>query len=115
MVQAQFARGKPLAAVLAKIAVAREDIASIEPHALFWHAIVMQEPQYAWHLNLEAHRLNPILVRFLELGRQFADLAPRFKIVISPLAILDLNHLRQPAEQQHKGTSHIDDVNGYIL
>ncbi len=61
------------------------------------------------------HTADPILVRLLELRLQLADLAPRFEIVVGPLAVFDLNHLGQPPQQQHKCPTHVDDVNRDIL
>ena len=115
VVEAQFAGGEPLAAVLAVIAVAGEDVAAIEPHALLRHAIVVQQPQHARHLDLKVHAANPVLVRLLELRLQLADFAPRFEIVIGPLAVFDVNHFGQPAEQQHKRPTHVDHVNRNVL
>ncbi len=115
VVQAQFARGKPLAAVLAVVAVAGENVAAIQPHALLRHAIVVQQPQHPRHLDFKVHAANPVLVRLLELRLQLADFPPRFEVVIGPLVALDVDHLGQPAEQQHERPPHVDDVDRNVL
>ena len=106
---------KPLAAVLAEVAVAGKDVAAVQPHALLRHAIVVQQPQHARHLDLEVHAANPVLVRLFELGLQLADFPPRVEVVVGPLVALDVDHFGQPTEQQPKRPPHIDDVNRDVL
>jgi len=115
VVQAQLAGGKPLTAVLAVIAVAGKDVAAIEPHSLLGHAIVVQQANHARHLDFKIDALNPILIGRLKLGLEVADLAPRFEIVVSPLAVFDVDDFRQPAKQENERTPDIDHVDRHVL
>jgi hypothetical protein len=115
VIEAQLARREPLAAILAVISVAGKNVATIEPHTLLRHAVVMQQSQDTRNLNFEVDASHPILVRFLVLRVKLANLAPRFKVVIRPLVALDMNYFGQPAEKKNECPAHVDHVDRYVL
>src|SRR5262249_39008049 len=61
VVQAQFGGRKTLAAVLALVVVAREDVAPVEFHRLLGQLVVFQKADDARHLDLAVDRADPII------------------------------------------------------
>src|SRR5262245_32253770 len=53
VIERQLAGCEPFAAVLAAVAVTREDVAPVELHLLAWEAVIRQEPDDAGNLDLE--------------------------------------------------------------
>jgi hypothetical protein len=115
VVEAKLARRKTLAAVLAEIFISSEDVAAIQSHALFRHAIVVEQPQHARHLDLKVHTANPISMGPLELGLHFTDFSPSIEVVIGPLVSIDMDDLSQSTEKKTNRASHIDDMNRNVL
>ena len=74
MIKAQLMNGKVPAAILALMAVASQDIATIQMHALFRQAIITQQPDHAGNLDLEIDRANPVFVGLLEMDSFLAGL-----------------------------------------
>src|SRR5262249_23368309 len=91
VVETELAGGEMLAAILAAIAVAGEQIAAVEADRLPRDAIERQQANHARHLQLEIHAANPVVVLLLEGGTQGANFAPRLEVVIGVLTFLEVN------------------------
>ena len=82
VIKAQLVDGKVPAAILALVAVASQDIATIQMDALLRQAIVTQQPDHAGNLDLEIDRADPVFVRLLEMDPFPAGLQPRLEGVV---------------------------------
>ena len=82
VVQAQLRGRELLAAVLALVVVAREDVAAVELHRLLRQLFVAEQANDARHLDFAVGGAHPIVV-FLaeELGPVFADFTPTLEVV----------------------------------
>src|SRR5271156_5916628 len=97
------------------VAIASEDIAAIEPHALLGDAIVVEQADDARHLDFKVDALNPILMGLFELGLEVAHLAPGVEIVVSPLAVFDVNYFGQLPQEENERPANIHDVDRDVL
>src|SRR5262249_23199520 len=114
VVQAQLVGREALAAVLALVVVAGENVPPVELYRLPRQLVVAGQADDARHLDLAARGANPVVVFLAEvLGPELTDLAPGGEVVGGELAVLQADHLRQVLEEQNKGTPHRDDVNGH--
>jgi len=82
VVQAQFAAGKPVPAILAPILIAREQVAAVELHPLPRQLVVAEQPDHARHPDLERNGPDPV-VGLIALRKEFAilrDFAPALEV-----------------------------------
>lgn len=115
VVQAKLGAGKLLAAVLAAVAVAGEDVSTVELDLLFGQAIVEQEPHDSRHGDIEADGADPIVGVRLELPAELADFNPGLEIVTQVVAVLDVDDLGELAEEQRKCFLGVGDADGEIV
>src|SRR6266545_1790177 len=77
VVQAQFRGREPLAAILALVVVAREDVAAVELHRLLRQLFVGEQTNDSWHLDFAVDGAHPVVVRLPEVARAvFAEVTP---------------------------------------
>src|SRR6266545_3172898 len=77
LVQAEFRGREPLAAILALVVVAREDVAAVELHRLLRRLFVGEQTNDSWHLDFAVDGAHPVVVRLPEVARAvFAEVTP---------------------------------------
>lgn len=94
MIQAQLRRAEPLAAVLATVVVAGEDVTAVEFDLLAGQA---REGQHAYdprNRDLKTNGSNPVVISRLELAPKGADLRPIIEVVGNVSAVLYVHDLR---------------------
>src|SRR5215469_7562652 len=74
VIEAQLGGGEPLAAVLAAVAVAGEDVAAVELDLVPGQAVVGQQADDAGDLDLEVDGADEVVVGVLEPGAGLGDL-----------------------------------------
>ena len=115
MVDTELAGSETFAAILAPVIVSCEEIAAVEAHTRLRHAIVAHEPNDARHLEWECHCPNEfVLLAPFQLPPQHAQFAPRTKVVVGELAVLDVDHLGDVAVKQAERPPDVDHVDGQI-
>lgn len=121
VVKAQFRGRKLLSAVLAGVAVARENVAAIELHLSFGKPGKGQNPNDAGNKQRETNGSDPIVLVRLELLLESAELGPILEVVGDIAAVLDTDHLgdrlpiRVALEEKRKGAAHADHAQGGIV
>lgn len=103
-----------MAAVLASISVASEQVASIESQGVFRHAIKAKQSNDPWHLDFETYGAHPIVMRLLEGGPKFADFDPGRERVVGVLAFVYVQHFGQISIEQPERAPHVNDVDRAI-
>ena len=94
VVKAETLYGESSRAILAAMFIPQENVLAVEFDRVPWNAVVFQQSNDTWDFDLEAHRLNPVLVGLTQSELKF-DLGvffPRLKVEIGKMAIFDLNH-----------------------
>jgi len=89
MIKRQLAGWKTLAAVLAAVFVAGEDISTVKFHLVTRQSVEKQKPDNPRHRNMEIHRRDPIVPVRLEIALELAHLAPALEIIIGISALLE--------------------------
>ncbi len=92
VVQRKLAHRESLAAVLASVFVAGEDVSTIELHFRPRQPIVKKKPNNPGHRNIEIHRRYPVVPVRLELATKLTDLAPALKIIVGIAALFQADH-----------------------
>ena len=101
VVEREFAGPESLAAILAFVPIAGEDVSSIEFDVGSRQAVVKEQADDAWHCDVEIDGCDPIVAVGLELPAELADLTPVGKIVVRIAALLERDNLGQlPAKQR---------------
>jgi hypothetical protein len=115
MIKAQLMDGEVPAAILALMAVASQDIATIQMDPLPGQAIVTQQPNHAGNLDLEIDRADPIFMGLLEMGPMLAGLQPRIEGVVRERSfVAGMDDLGQFPAQQGKSPADTDHMNRHI-
>ena len=115
VVERQFTRRVALAAELADVLVAGEDIAAVELDLVSRQAVVEQQPDDSRHGDMEMYRRDPVVAVRFELTPQLADLAPAIEIVIGIPALLERYDLGEIAKQKRKRPPDADDADRHIM
>jgi hypothetical protein len=115
MVQRQFGRGIPLAAILAAVTVAGEDITTVKFDGRSRQAIIDQQPDDPRNGNVEMDGRDPVMFGRLEFLAVLADLAPGLEVVVTVSSLLAVNDLGQVAEQKGNRPASADDTQGHIV
>lgn len=76
MVQRQFSRGKPFAAILAMVAVPGEQVVAVEFDPLVRDAVISQQPNHTRHGNMKINCGYPVVLVGLKSAFGFAQLDP---------------------------------------
>ena len=107
--------GKVAAAILALMAVAGQNVAAIQMHALLGQAIITQEADHSGNLDLEIDGTDPIFVRLLEMGPLPTGLQPSLEGVIAKNPFLArMNDFRQFPAQQGKRPADTYHMYGHV-
>ena len=115
VVDTELAGGETLAAILAPVIVSCEEIAAVEAHGRLRHTIVAHQSDDARHLQRECHCPNElVLLAPFQLPPQYAQFAPRPKVVVGELAVLDVDHLGDVPVKQAECSPDVDHVDGQI-
>ena len=93
VVEAQFRRGEPPAAILTGVRVPREDVAAVELHLVPRDPRERQNSYDPRDDEIEADRANPIMLRRFELTLECAQLRPVAEVVRNVSPVLDMNDL----------------------
>lgn len=120
VIERELSGGKFSTAILAFAAVARVDVSAIEFHVLARKLVIAQQANDSWHGDLKAHRVNPVVAVWFELGLERRELLPLGEIQVLPLAFaggvgLDVNDLGEFAAKQRESPAHIDDADGLVI
>src|SRR5205823_4971926 len=111
VVQAQLRGRIALAAVLALVVVAREDVAAVELHRLLRQLVVVEQADDPRHLDLAVDGADPVIFLLAEVaGPVLAQLAPRAEVVGRELPVFQADHLGQFLAQQAERPPHGNDV-----
>jgi len=94
VVQAEFSRRGPLAAILAGVSVTGEDVAPVEFYLLPGELGERQNADDPWNNQVKADGANPIMPSGLELLLEGTELSPVLEIVREVPTVLDVNDLR---------------------
>ena len=107
VIKIQVALVENVAAVLAHVLVALEDVVPRELHFLPRHPVEKQQHDHTRHADLERDRMHHVLLRLAR-----GKVAPALEVVrekiIPPIRIHDL---RVPLAQERKSPAHCADVN----
>jgi len=114
MVDTQKMRGKSPTAVLAFVAVARQDVAAAEMHFLPGEAIKCKQANHTRHLDLEVDGFDPIVFGLFDFGTQFAYVAPGIEGVVGELALLHSDDFGQFAAKESERPPHVHDMDGHV-
>lgn len=115
VVERQFAGGIALAAILAAVSVAGEDVPPIEFDLASGQAVVEEEADNAGDGDVEIYGRNPVAAIRLEIALEFADLAPALEIVVGVCALLVRDDLCKLAKEQRKCPSGADYADSHIV
>jgi hypothetical protein len=114
VIEAQFGGWELLAAVLALIVVACEDVAAIELHRLLRQPVVVHQANDARHLNLAVDGVQPIVVHLTEVTRPIlAHFAPSLEIVGQKLTVFQTDYFSKILTKQTKGPPNGNNVYGH--
>src|SRR5579862_7299713 len=105
MVEVQLGAREALAAVLASIIVAREDVEAREAHMTLRHTLIGHQQQHARYADVSAHDSEALM---MHLNRQ---VAPALEI---EGAILLVDGLGDTLIEERKGALHRSDVNRQV-
>lgn len=115
VVERKLSGGETLAAILAGILVAGEDVAAIEFYLAAGQAVVEEQADNAGDGDVEIHGGNPVATIRLEIALEFADLAPGLEIVVGVSALLVRDDLGKLVKEQSKGASGADNADSHIV
>ena len=97
VVEAKAVHPKPLSAILATILVSKEDVSTIELHAVARKAIVSKQANDSRNLNFKIDGANPIgILAVFQCQPQKANFQPVFKVIRMKCPIIDRNDFRSP-------------------
>jgi len=102
MIQGQLAGREALAAILAPVFVACEDIPSIEFYLVSRQTVVKKQPYNTRHSYIEIHGRYPVVAIGLENLPELAHLAPAIEIVVGKSPFLERNNLSKVTAEQRK-------------
>jgi len=102
VVERQFAGREMLAAVLASVPVAGENITAVEFDLGSGQAVVEKQPDNPRHGHMEIDGGYPVVPVRLEIASELAYLAPALEIVVGILALFERDHLGKVSEQQRE-------------
>lgn len=115
VVERQFAGRETLAAILAVVFVAGEDVPPVEFYLVSRQAVVKKQPDNSRHGDIKIHCRDPVMAVRFEIPPELANLAPALEIVIGISALLKRNNFGKIAEQQGKCTPCADYSNRHIM
>ena len=104
-----------LAAILAVVFVAGEDVPAVKFDLVSRQAVVEEQPDDSRHGDMEIHRRYPILPIRLEITPELAHFAPAIEIVIGISTLLERDDLGEVAEKQGKRPSGADYADRHIM
>ncbi len=102
VVQRQLTGREMLAAVLAPVLVAGENVTAVEFDLGSRQAVVKQQPDNPGHRHIKINRPDPFVPVRLKIASELAHLAPAMEIVIRISALLQRDHFGKIPEQQRK-------------
>jgi hypothetical protein len=113
VVQAQFAGGELLPAVLALVVVSRENVTPVELHSLLWQLVVGEQPDNSWSLDLRRRRPHPVVLFLAEMSCPVrTQFRPGLEVVGVELTIVEAHDLGQFLAEQAKGSADGDNMYG---
>ena len=115
MVEGKLAGGETLAAILAAVSVAGEDVPPIEFYLASGQAVVEEEADNAGDGDVEIYGRNPVLAIRLEIAFELAYLAPALEIVVCISTLLKRDYLGKLAKEQRKCPSGADNADSHIV
>ena len=121
MVQAQLGRRVSLAAILTGVAVAGEEVSTVESDFLFRKSGKRQNTNDPRDSKVKADRADPIVARGLELLLERAQLGPVIEVVRDVLPVLDTDDFRDrylltvPLEQEGERPPHTHNAQSQIM
>ncbi len=115
VVEGKLGGGETLAAILAGVFVAGEDVPPIEFYLAAGQAVVEEQADNAGDGDVEIYGGNPVAAIRLEIAFEFADLAPALEIVVGVCALLERDDLGELAKQQRECSSGADYADGHIM
>jgi len=104
-----------LAAILAVVFVAGEDVPAIEFDLVSRQTVVEQQPDDSRHGDMEIHRRYPIVPIRLEITPELAYLAPALEIVVGISTLFERDDLGKVAEKQGKCSPGADYADRHIM
>jgi len=113
MVNAQFRHGKTLPAVLALVAVAGEQVASIQRHPELRRSCTAHQANDARRSNAVCRRTNPVVIATLILPLQLGDFQPGLDIKDFISTLIHRDHLGDRAKEQDESSSDRDHTSGH--
>lgn len=114
VIETHLAERQLLAAVLAALFVAGEEVATAEPHGLLNHAVKTGEAHDAWRQEPLPNELNPVTGRLPQLILEGTQLAPAVKVVVHVTAVLDVDNFGGRAVEEQAGLPDRDDMDGDV-
>jgi len=115
VVEGKLSGGETLAAILAGILVAGEDVAAIEFYLASGQAVVEEEADNAGDGDVEIYGRNPVLAIRLEITFELAYLAPALEIVVCINTLLKRDYLSKLAKEQRERPSGADYADSHIV
>src|ERR1043165_6945756 len=103
-----------LAAVLALVAVAGEEVAAVELHGLGRQLLVAEEADDAGHGDIQPDGLDPVVPLALVLLLERGDFLPGEEVVVVVLAIIDVDDLGQVLGEHDERPACRDDADGHV-
>jgi len=115
VVERKLAGWESLAAILAVVFVAGEDVPAVEFDLVSWQPVVKEKSYNSRHGNIEINGRNPIVAVRLEIPPELAYLTPAMEIVVGISPPLKRNNLGKVAEQQGKRSPGADYAYRHIM
>jgi len=115
VVQRQLTGREMLAAVLAPVLIAGENVTAVEFDLGSWQAVVKKQPDNPGHRHMEIDRRDPFVPVRLKIAPELAHLAPALEIVIRISALLERDHFGKISKQQRKRPLDPYDPDSHIM
>lgn len=102
VVKRKLAGRETLAAILAVVFVAGEDVPAVEFDLVSRQPVVKEQSDNPRHGDIEIHGRDPVVPVRLEIPPELANLAPAMEVVVRVPPLLERDDLGKVAEQQGK-------------